>query len=363
MGAPETVAMDGQRPRDWDREVFVAIKVFSLLNCDIIAQTFQAEFRIVLDWHEPALAEDGAEAGAGKSRKVSVAEWEGSERTRGLFVPRPLVRNGTRDVQQTAGRLDVWPDGRVSQAWDFRGAMMHEFDLRPFPFDDQVLKVVLRLKQTRAGLYVEPRPSTTRTSMIDQVLLPEWEVSPVIKAFTVASDPAKSTSGLSYNELVLTLHCTRVSESYLWNIGLLIFLLQSLSFACFALDPRDIADRVSLGLTLVLSAVALRFIVAEQLPKSAHLTALERYMNLAFGFIYGVTIEAFALPWYFEGEDNDDDLERWDNRLAAASGVFFVVQHVAAFALIAQQKRRLRRRFSRGAKLTQSWRPGTGPAA
>ena len=353
----KAVVAGGDGGRDWDREVYVAAKVFSMLNMDIIQQTFAIEFRLVFEWHEPKLATD--EPTAAVPKKVAVSEWDPK-----LFSPMPLIQNGTRDLDGKPGRFDVFggPEGRVSQSWDFRGTLLHEYALRKFPFDDQQLSIVVRLKQWH-GLYVEPRPHPARPSMIDRVVLPEWEVSDVVKFFNVASDPKKSTQGLVYNELVVTMHCSRVAESYLWNFGFLIFLLQSLSFASFAVDPREVADRVSIGLTLVLSAVALRFIVAEQLPRSAHLTALERYMNLAFAFVYAVAVEAFALPWYFDGEDEDDTLNDWDSHLAKGAGAFFLLQHIAAALLIWQQKRRLRRRFDRGAKVRESWRAGTGPAA
>lgn len=331
--------------------VDVAAKIFSLTAVDVIQSLFDIEVRLVFDWREPSLARAG-----GERRKMRADEWD-----RALFSPQPLLQNGTRDLSIKAGSIDVWPDGRVSQSWDFRGRLMHEFDLRRFPLDSQTLTVQLRLKQWK-GRYVEPRFSETRPSLIDVVLLPEWRVSRQVRAFVVASDPAASTQALSYNELHVAVHCARVPDTYAWNLGLIVLMIQFLAFAAFSIEPREVADRVNTLLTLVLAAVAVRFVVAEQLPKSPYLTLFEKYLISSFASLFVVTVGVFALPWYLR-DDPDETLKRWDDRLAVAAAAGFAVQHSVVAAVWFRERHRLDRRFRKGAKIAESWRVGSRPEA
>ena len=55
----------------------------------------------------------------------------------------------------------------------------------------------------------------------------------------------------------------RRAAYYMWNIALPNFLLSMLVFTSFAIPRQDLADRLSVTLTLVLTSVAFKYMVAQ----------------------------------------------------------------------------------------------------
>lgn len=56
----------------------------------------------------------------------------------------------------------------------------------------------------------------------------------------------------------------RRAAYYIWNIALPNFLLSMLVFTSFAIPKEDLADRLSVTLTLVLTSVAFKYMVAQE---------------------------------------------------------------------------------------------------
>ena len=77
----------------------------------------------------------------------------------------------------------------------------------------------------------------------------------------------------------------RWSAYFMWNIALPNFLLSVLVFTSFAIAQESLADRLSVTLTLVLTSVAFKYMVAQELPKISYLTLLDKYILLSFTFL------------------------------------------------------------------------------
>merc|ERR1712079_582298 len=54
------------------------------------------------------------------------------------------------------------------------------------------------------------------------------------------------------------------------------------SFAVFAIEGTELADRLSVVFTMLLTAVAFKIVVADTLPKVAYTTLLDLYLNGLF---------------------------------------------------------------------------------
>lgn len=77
----------------------------------------------------------------------------------------------------------------------------------------------------------------------------------------------------------------RRAAYYMWNIGLPNFLLSLLVFTSFAIERQDLADRLSVTLTLVLTSVAFKYMVSQELPRISYLTLLDVYVLVSFTFL------------------------------------------------------------------------------
>ena len=74
----------------------------------------------------------------------------------------------------------------------------------------------------------------------------------------------------------------RHADYYFWNIVFVMYLLVVTSFTTVFLDPLDFADRQGISFTIILAAVAYKYVVASLLPRISYLTLLDKYVVLAF---------------------------------------------------------------------------------
>merc|ERR1719464_2162249 len=85
-----------------------------------------------------------------------------------------------------------------------------------------------------------------------------------------------------------------------------MFFITLMSLTCFALHETDIVgERMSLAVTLLLTAVAFQDIIFDELPNVAYLTLLHKYIIVSFIFISGVSLQT-AMTAINTGADEED---------------------------------------------------------
>ncbi len=184
----------------------------------------------------------------------------------------------------------------------YRGSLSEYLELEDFPFDHQDLTIVLASSRTTKDVvFVSPTSDRVRVS---RFLLPEWEMKPP-KWEVVDSDPKEDSAGKVYSELMVKLQARRLYGSYIWNVGLVVGMIVSLCFLTFCIPVMEVASRLSTTLTLLLTAVAFKFVVGESLPKIAYLTLLDKYMLVAFTFLYAIAIENGLVTLFPVTEERD----------------------------------------------------------
>merc|ERR1719464_1441559 len=110
-----------------------------------------------------------------------------------------------------------------------------------------------------------------------------------------------------------------------------MFFITLMSLTCFALHETDIVgERMSLAVTLLLTAVAFQDIVFEELPNVAYMTLLHQYILASFVFIACVVIETAVLA---TGDDSGSsnmfgNSEDFDDAAAIVFAAGFVLYHV-----------------------------------
>lgn len=80
-----------------------------------------------------------------------------------------------------------------------------------------------------------------------------------------------------YHGFAFRTRVRRLPFYYITNLVFPLFLLVSLTGTAFAVPYEDAADRLSVSLTLLLTVVAYKFVVASTLPAVAYLTWLDKY--------------------------------------------------------------------------------------
>ncbi|EAA05037.5 AGAP011349-PA, partial [Anopheles gambiae str. PEST] len=101
-----------------------------------------------------------------------------------------------------------------------------------------------------------------------------------------------------YSMLLVSFHLQRHMGNFLIQVYGPCVLLVVLSWVSFWLNREATADRVSLGITTVLTMTFLGLEARTDLPKVPYPTALDFFVFLSFGFIFATIIQ-FAIVHYF----------------------------------------------------------------
>jgi hypothetical protein len=94
----------------------------------------------------------------------------------------------------------------------------------------------------------------------------------------------------------------RVPDFFLFNIVGLLFLIVMFAASVVGIPYNDFADRLSTTMTLLLTAVAFKFVTNSWVPAVSYLTLLDKYTMLAICMIMLQVLENFICVM-FEGDD------------------------------------------------------------
>lgn len=94
-----------------------------------------------------------------------------------------------------------------------------------------------------------------------------------------------------YSMLLVSFHLQRHMGNFLIQVYGPCILLVVLSWVSFWLNREATADRVSLGITTVLTMTFLGLEARTDLPKVSYPTALDFFVFLSFGFIFATIIQ------------------------------------------------------------------------
>lgn len=78
------------------------------------------------------------------------------------------------------------------------------------------------------------------------------------------------------------------------NIGLVIFFLVGLGTVAFAVAPNEIASRMSVIVTLLLTVCAYKTTIEDQLPKKRYSTWMDLYLNFGFSILFLTAVFMFG---------------------------------------------------------------------
>jgi len=181
------------------------------------------------------------------------------------------------------------------------------FDLRKFPFDQQALfiRVSSGWDEAKVQFVMSTREEPSRQAY-DDYNLPDYnlvssriaDVHSVDKRdglYLCRSDPTSSNSGVRYNSLFLIQPVIRNPEFYLLNLYLPSFLISSSCLVIWVFLVEDFSSRSNIIMTLLLTVVAFRPTIGQNLPRLPYITYLDRYAVVSLAMIIVIGIIASAL--------------------------------------------------------------------
>ncbi|KAH3761383.1 Gamma-aminobutyric acid receptor subunit gamma-3 [Pelomyxa schiedti] len=175
--------------------------------------------------------------------------------------------------------------GMVNHSFVFSGVFLEIMELQRFPFDRQVLHAEFKHDQKHQQnisiSWKEPdTPNPDNFTLVSHDR--EWKEANVVSvAYPRGSD----------SKLVISGRVERYSSYFMWNVVFVMWLIVSMSFMTWALPPEEGGDRLSLNLTLLLTSVAYKYVIAGYLPRTAYLTILDLYVLSSFVLLVVVIVE------------------------------------------------------------------------
>jgi hypothetical protein len=225
------------------------------------------------------------------------------------------------------------PDGSRYAVFHHNGAFSSKFPLRDYPFDTQVLTVELEDSQLGADelkFEVDKEGITINPS----VRLSSYEIG--VPALTILSRPYPTTFGdlskpniSSYSRVILTIPVRRPWISGALKLLLPVGLILLSASLALLIRPNQIEARISLGITALLTLVALQFTASTDLPEVDYLMLIDKVYLASYAFILAVLIYVVRASWRGE-EQSEQALARIDRR----SGAMLVIVYAAVLALL-----------------------------
>ena len=297
------------------------INVLSISALDNVGQTFVCEF--VLRGRTLNAAKLKTAAG----EPVTVDNWE----------PRIRILNMLESSIWGMHASDGG-DGELEVKWRICGTFGERMELESFPFDCQKLQLDI---SSAIPAHKQDDPSAKLLTFCNWEDRAEGSAAVQRRNFTQSnvfelgakvtmkqtlSDVSESTSNTVRPVLRVALTAQRKPLYFFWNIMLPMALIEALAYGSFAVPREDVADRLSVSLTMVLTAVAFKQIIAAELPNVSYLTLLDMFVLASFASTCLVAFENIVMGQVASSPEGDAMLADVDKILSIVFPAVFAAR-------------------------------------
>lgn len=247
---------------------------------------------------------------------------------------------------------------RCSLTVKWQMTLRARLDFHQFPFDDQVLEISIKSMSCRGYdqsvqtvlsekgqeiALVHPRFRGAKGHEIGEHAdyLAEFHIL-YLAAATHNNDKERKKVD---DEYTLQIHTKRDSSSVMYNVAFCMFVIDCLTFTAHGIPIGDLADRLSVNLTLLLTTMAFKWYLNENLPNIPYLTVMEQYVVASFtqfllqGILFWGLAEAENYRCaddyidYFSGEKRVFDSNSTDTRILTCKSVHYADRVVLVLLL------------------------------
>jgi hypothetical protein len=250
------------------------------------------------------------------------------------FTPQTEITNEQVRASQQFDSTEL-RDGRCTRTRRIRSTLRSVYNLRTFPFDKQ--RLVIRFSDdqydARKVIYAHAPllagiDDGVRRQVSGWKLVTDLEYHDDIEAFRWeqgAPEYASATFGLTVRRHV-TFHLTK------FFLPLIVIVI--VSFSVFWIDPEDLSSELGLGVTCLLSAIALQYAEGQTLPEVDYLTLADRVYAVCYSLIGAAVLQSVYANRLARGGARDralrlDRRSRW--AFPAALTAVLILSIVRAF--------------------------------
>ena len=320
-GAEMPAVIERPGADDGPTRVSIGIWMVDITSIDSAQQSFTAEMALVLRWKDPRLAHTGN----GVVRYPLEQVWH----------PRIAVVNETNSVSRKfPDSVEVEPDGTVNYRQRYAGAFTQPLRLRSFPFDRQTFRLQFVAVRYRANeVQFVPDQDWIDNGLkqaggiAPSITLPDWTIeSWNTKPLSYALAP-----GFEYSGYAFEFTATRNVQNYILKVIFPLVLIVMMSWCVFWTDPANSNTQFSIAVTSMLTLIAYRFTVDNQLPRLPYMTRLDVFFLISTLLVFFSLIEVLVTTIL----DNNQQIaraKRIDRYCRVIVPVIFVIASIAIFA-------------------------------
>lgn len=286
--------------------------VFWVDEIDTVGQSFKANFFYEL--RARGIVERG----------INAEQQEEFLRVYGLSAEKhpATLSNAVEEISlETWTSISQMQDGLLDFCWKGQSTakLSESMELHLFPIDIQELQINLSVSKPNTVLSIVENREYKSIFMTKKFKLSAlWTVlesaeDGALLALTGKSDACESASQYVYPNITFKIIMARQTGYYWTNVAVPMAVLTCMSTMSAAVEPNGerlpTADRLSVSLTLLLTAVAYKFVVASSLPTVSYWTMLDKYVLLCFCFILSFSLENVIYPGLLVDRSDPDNPE------------------------------------------------------
>jgi hypothetical protein len=226
------------------------------------------------------------------------------------------------------------PDGSRYSIIRYQGLFSTKFPLEAYPFDTQVLKVIM--EDTLAGAQQQVYVADgDRPVMIDPVItLPGFTVGKPTMRITTNTYPTNfgdlsKPRAEPYSRIIISIPVTRPVVAMSLKTFVPILLIVVCASLVFFVRPRYVEGRIGLGITALLTLVALQLTATASLPDVDYLMMLDKIFLLAYVFIIIALARVVATSWRGADAEAEAGIKRADRVWAATVLGVYLAANIA----------------------------------
>lgn len=183
----------------------------------------------------------------------------------------------------------VTADGTRYQVMHVQGNFAHKFLLHNYPFDRQVIEVTFEDAKYDSSL-LQFVPDTQGLVVNEQLILPgfRWENPQLVirdHAYPTNFGNPEAAKTESYSRVTLRLEIYRPRATYAMKLMLPVFCVIICTALMFMLKPTYVDARWSIGITALLTIVALQITLNDDLPDVDYLVLMDKIYICAYLFV------------------------------------------------------------------------------
>ncbi len=237
-----------------------------------------------------------------------------------VWNPRLLLANQQGLMRKSLPEeVEVKPTGEVTYHQRYIGAISQPIHLHDFPRDTHNFSIQF-ISSTYGfdevafvpDIFVGPEADSEQflgAVVAERLSLADWEIlkfAGEAHSFEISNDI--KTPGFAFN-----FTAERHFNYYFWQMILPQILIVMMSWAAFWINPSMAGTQISLSMSAMLTLIAHRFILANQLPKLPYLTRMDIFIMLGTVLVFAAFFEVVITSSLAHGDRGDAALriDRW----------------------------------------------------